>query len=410
MRQQHKFLILIVIINLIYTNMTLANDWEEETQKHRAAQLTLITPIGSNGLNAAEYTNNFSLNIFFGISGGVQGFEIGGLHNTNKGDVSGFQIAGLGNLNTGMTKGVQFGGLYNIDLDLTTGVQVAGIANVIHGPSTGAQFAGISNFVSNESWAFQAGGIANIAPEGNHGLQIAGIANVNGKEGEGSQLAGITNVSYGETSVFQVAGLVNISTNRVDGAQIAGIANYTKKLNGFQLALINFADTVERGVPLGLISIVKHGYYAFEIEANDAFWINANYKMGVPKLYNIFTIGFTQQDSQEMWGVGLGLGSLFSIGKNWGLNLDLTATQINENTWWTEELNLLNKLKINAWFDLGKVQIYGGPALNVFVSQLQDAEGVPGGNLIDPGLSFYDNINGSTRTIIYPGFNIGLRF
>jgi hypothetical protein len=278
------------------------------------------------------------------------------------------------------------------------------------GPSKGAQFAGIGNVVNHESWAFQTAGIVNITPEGNHGLQIAGISNVNGNEGEGSQLAGLANVTYGKSASFQAAGLVNVSTNGVRGVQIAGIANYTKKLNGFQLALINVADTVERGVPLGLFSIVRHGYYAFEIEANESFWINANYKMGVPKLYNIFTVGFTQQDNQEMWGVGLGLGSLFPVGKNWGFNFDLTATQINENTWWTEDLNLLNKLKINAWFDMGKIQIYGGPSLNVYVSQYKNEEGIPGGNLIDPQVSFYDSINGATRTIVYPGFNIGLRF
>ena len=410
MRQQFKLLFLIALVSLFSINSTKANKWEEETQERKFAQFTLITPLGTNGYKSSVTTNDLSINILYGVSGGVHGFELGGLHNTNKGDVNGFQVAGLGNLTTGISKGVQLGGLYNVDVNLTTGVQIAGITNVIKGPSKGVHFAGITNFVSNESWAFQVGGIANVTPAGNHGLQLSGITNVNGREGEGSQIAGLANVNYGKSSKFQLAGLINVSTKDVRGVQIAGLVNYTKKLSGFQLALINVTDTVEKGIPLGLISVVKHGYYAFEIEANDAFWINATYKMGVPKLYNIFTVGFKQQEGKEMWGVGVGLGSLFPIGEKWGLNFDLTATHINENEWWTEELNLLNRLKFNAWFDLGKLKLFGGPSLNVHVSNLKDNEGQPGGNFIDPEVSFYKETNGETRTVVYPGFNFGIRF
>jgi hypothetical protein len=156
--------------------------------------------------------------------------------------------------------------------------------------------------------------------------------------------------------------------------------------------------------------VVKHGYYAFELEANDAFWINATYKMGVPKLYNIFTVGFNQQNGQEMWAVGLGMGSILPFSDRWGLNFDLTASHVNENEWWTQDLNLLNRLKMNLWVDIGPMQFFGGPSLNVYVSQLINDEGNPGGNLIDPSLSFYEHTSGNTKTIIYPGFNFGIRF
>lgn len=410
MRQQFKLLSLIILASFAAINSAHATKGEDETKDHRLAQFTFITPIGSNGSYSSITSNSISFNMLYGVSGGVTGFELGGLHNTTKGDVNGFQMAGLGNLTTGINKGVQFGGLYNIDLKLTTGVQFAGITNVIKGPSKGAHFAGITNYVSNESWAFQASGIANVTPGGNHGVQLAGITNVNGLDGEGSQLAGLINVNYGKSSKFQAAGLINVSTNDVKGAQIAGLINYTKKLNGLQLGLINVSDTVVKGIPLGLISVVKHGYYAFEIEANDAFWVNATYKMGVPKLYNIFTVGFRKQEGKEMWGVGLGFGSLLPISEKWGLNFDLTATHINENEWWTEDLNLLNRLKINAWYDLGKLKLYGGPSLNVHVSNLKDEEGLPGGNLINPKMSFHHETHGETRTVVYPGFNLGIRF
>lgn len=409
-QQQSRLFLIIALVSVTIFQLANAQNTESELGKKRIAQLTFITPIGSNGLYAGEITNNFSINMLIGLSGGVQGFELGGLHNTTKGDVRGVQLAGLGNVSTGVVNGLQIGGLYNVDVNLTKGLIAAGIANVVTGPSAGAHFAGITNVTLRESWSFQASGISNVSVEGNHGMQIAGISNYNGKESEGAQLAGIANVNLAEHNSFQLAGIANVAINTTKGTQIAGIANYTKKLNGFQLGLINIADTVERGVPLGLFSIVKHGYYAFELEANDAFWINGTYKMGVPKLYNIFTLGFNRQNGQEMWAVGLGLGSLLPVGKHWGFNIDLTASHVNENEWWTEDLNLLNRLKWNAWVDLGPLQLFGGASINVYVSNLTDDEGNPGGNLIDPNLSFYKAIHGRTLTNVYPGFNFGLRF
>lgn len=409
-RQHYRRSLLFIFMAAWIIQPITAYGQDENREYKRLAQLTFVSPIGSNGFLSPEITNNFSLNILTGVSGGVNGFELGGLHNTTKGDVTGVQVAGLGNVTTGIYSGFQLAGLYNVDGNLARGMLVAGITNVVSGPSKGFHLAGITNITRDECWSFQVSGISNVSVEGNHGLQIAGINNFSGGEGESVQLSGLVNVHLGDRNKFQIAGLVNISASETKGVQIAGIANYTKKLAGFQLALINIADTVARGVPLGLISIIRHGYFAFEVEANEAFWINATYKMGVPRLYNIFTVGFNKQNKQEMWAVGLGLGSIVPIGDGWGLNFDLTASHINENEWWTEELNLLNRLKINAWFDLGPVQLFGGPSINVHVSNLTDDEGLPGGNLVDPDLSFYNGIHGKTRTIVYPGVNFGLRF
>jgi len=410
MIRQHFKQIFLSVLTIGLAFQPLSAQDESSDEKKKLAQLTFISPIGSNGFSSSEITNSLSLNILAGVSGGVQGLELGGLHNTTKGDMRGTQFAGMGNLTTGMVHGVQMGGLYNVNTGVSKGMLASGIANVLTGPTKGAQFAGISNVASQESRSFQAAGIANIASQGNCGMQISGITNYNGFEGEGAQLSGIANVNLSSHNFFQLSGIVNFARQTTKGAQIAGIANYTKKLNGFQLGLINIADTVERGVPLGLISVVKQGYYAFELEANDAFWINATYKMGVPKLYNIFTVGFNHQNGEDMWAVGLGLGTLLPLGEKWGLNIDLTSSHVNENEWWTNELNLLNRLKLNAWVDLGPLQLYGGPSLNVFVSQLLDSESHPSGNLLDPSFSFYKTTKNQTTSIIYPGFNFGIRF
>ena len=60
---------------------------ESDTLLTSKVQVTFAYPLGSNGLNSLNYSNNFSLNILFGLNGGVDGVEIGGLMNYNKGEV-----------------------------------------------------------------------------------------------------------------------------------------------------------------------------------------------------------------------------------------------------------------------------------------------------------------------------------
>jgi hypothetical protein len=46
--------------------------------------------------------------------------------------------------------------------------------------------------------------------------------------------------------------------------------NITNRLDGFQLGLLNYVDTIENGAPIGLISFVKNGgYKAVELSVNE---------------------------------------------------------------------------------------------------------------------------------------------
>jgi len=102
----------------------------DTTKINRKAQVTFVHPLGTNGTEAPNVVNNFSLNIFYGVSGGVNGAEVGFLINQDYGDVKGFQFAGLGNSATGWANGLQVAGLYNVVMKEVTGLQVAGITNI----------------------------------------------------------------------------------------------------------------------------------------------------------------------------------------------------------------------------------------------------------------------------------------
>ena len=97
----------------------------------RPYQASLVPGLSTNGKLNSQVINNFSLNVFGGYSGGVNGFEIGGLFNIDKKNVQYVQVGGLFNMVGGYVSGVQIGGLSNTVLDSLSGFQVGGITNFV---------------------------------------------------------------------------------------------------------------------------------------------------------------------------------------------------------------------------------------------------------------------------------------
>jgi hypothetical protein len=454
----NTFRIIVLVIGMIVSIVSVYARTNDSTIITRKAQVTFVHPLGSNGTEASKVINNFSFNLLYGVSGGVNGAEIGGLINFGYGDVKGFQFAGLGNSATGRMNGLQVAGLYNVVMKNVRGAQFAGItsinnggingasitgiasitkgntrgfqfsglsninlrnnngayfsglSNIMNGESRGAQFSGLANINIGEMNGAQFAGLANVTVKHMHGAQIAGLTNVAVEDAQ-TQIAGLVNVVLNESSGLQLAGLANVSPKEHQGAQVAGLANYTKKLNGFQLALINVSDTIRRGVPIGFVSIVRHGYRRFELEGNEVLYANINFKTGTTKFYNIFSIGYRFKGERQYWGITYGIGTLTPISDRINLNFDLTATHLNEDEAWTNELNLLNRLKFNLSYRITKkLEIMGGPSLNVAVSNLQNSEGEVTGSSIIPSYSFYDETIRGTNVKMYVGLNFGLRF
>ena len=349
---------------------------QELPAKKMPAQLTFLFPLGTNGLNSHRVVNNFSLNMLAGVSAGVRGLEIGGLGNFTKGHMKGFQAAGLANATLGNVEGLQLAGLVNFNKGHVKGLQTAGLVNTGLGAVEGIQLAGLIN-----------------APAKNvYGAQVAGLANVNTGHLRGLQL-----------------GLTNVSVKSVTGTQV-GLVNYTRKLNGFQLGLVNIADSVEKGGGMGLITFYRNGYHRFEVEWNETFYLNATFKSGIDQLYMIYKVGFKTDNNRTFWATGIGVGSLFRLSQGVSLNTDLIASQVNEDAWWTDELNLLNTLKFNFSFHFtDQLALFAGPSFNVVVSGIEDAEGQVIGDSFSPW-DLYDRTHSNNRVKMYLGLNAGIRF
>lgn len=300
----------------------------------RPIQGSIVPGLSTNGRMNSQVINNFSFNLFGGYSGGVDGFELGGLFNIDKKNVQYTQIAGLFNIVGGSVRGVQLAGLSNTVLDSLEGVQTGGINNYVK-----------TNF---------------------SGVQIGGIYNHVGGNMKGWQSAGIVNFTNHRTSGVQLAGIGNISSRQVNGVQIAGIFNYTRRLKGVQFGLINIADT-SSGYSIGLINIVFKGYHKLSLSTNEVLNVNAAFKTGSKKLYSILLAGANVDTGKKAFSFGYGFGSELSLGKRFAINPEVTSQYLYLGTW--EYLNLLNKFSLLLTVKFGKYfSIYGGPSYSVFIS------------------------------------------
>lgn len=365
----------------------------EDDPMRRLAQISLLPMIGTNALRSAQITNDLSLNILWGISGGVSGFEAGGFGNTVLGDVTGVQIAGIGSIVGGDVTGTQVGGLFNICSGRVTGVQAGGVFNI-----------------SGEVEAVQAAGLFSMAKGNMSGVQASGIFNMAYQDAKGLQAAGLFNISGGYTHL-QTALLFNTARGDVRDGQVALLFNRARRVEGFQFGLVNVADTIA-GMPIGLFNFIRKGYNRVEISASEGLYGNIALKFGAPAFYNIILGGArweTGNPSETAWGVGYGFGSVKKIGPNVLLNSELTAMHIHEDGRWTRPLNLLNRLHLTIDVRAkGNLSLFAGPTLNFMLSKrLHPETGLPGSSL--PPHTIWEGDAGKARAQAWIGFTAGIR-
>jgi hypothetical protein len=301
----------------------------------RPFQVSFTPGLGTHGRLSPQVINNFSFNILGGYNGGVNGLEAGGLFNIDKKYVQYGQVAGLFNMVGGHMNGLQVAGLNNTVLDTVKGVQVSGVSNIVKGKLTG----------------FQVGGVYNHVTDSVKGVQVAGVGNFSKKQVSGAQIAGVA----------------NISNRGIAGVQVSGVINYARHLKGVQVGLINVSDTSE-GFSIGLINIVLKGYHKLVFSTDEVVNLNAAFKTGSHKLYNILQAGINLKDSAEVFSFGYGIGSEFRLGNTCTLNPEITAQHLYLGSW--DYANILSRFHLNLNLKLGKyVSIFAGPVFNVYYSR-----------------------------------------
>jgi len=397
-------------LGLLLLNLFIFGQAKPDSSFTFPVQVSFLPPLSTNGMANANQINNLSFNILAGYAGGLNGIELGGFANILKGQMQGIQLAGFANVVGGETQGIQMAGFCNVNQKAVKGLQMAGFTNVVSDSVEALQLAGFANVVSGTTEGWQSAGFLNITTGDVKGFQIAGFMNLAGKNLQGGQIAGFYNQTTDSVDGGQIAGFMNMTNGLIQGAQVSGFLNVARRLKGTQIGFINICDTLESGTPFGFLSIIrKGGYMALEVSADETFFANASWKTGGKALYNIFTIS-ARPGNTNYWGWGYGFGShLKSTGK-FRINLDLTATHVNDNTLWTNHLNLLSRAKLGfTWQAAKHFAISAGPTFNVLTRNSNVSEP---NNFVAPIAPYnvYKKNHNGTQVIIWPGAHLSIRF
>lgn len=274
--------------------------------------MSLFPGISTNGIWSGSYINNFSLNLFGGLTASNRNLEIGLITNSHFRSSSGLQFAGMANI---------IGA--NAFVNLTQSEERALIHDGYEVNNKGIQVAGFLNYVLNHATGAQISGAFNHAGNDFNGLQVAGIGNSTGGFSVGVHVAGFYNLANESMAGMQISALFNYTDSYLSGTQIAlinkarlmqgknstpptkarslqiGLINFSRAMHGTQIGLINFGGEA-RGKQIGLINfyrklkskefanagtpigIVNLGSFAsvFKIHFNEIFPANIEYTTG----------------------------------------------------------------------------------------------------------------------------------
>jgi hypothetical protein len=211
--------------------------------------------------------------------------------------------------------------------------------------------------IVQDNFRFPLIGVANIA-KGNHNNVQLGVINWNIKDFSTLQLGcintvggdlsgvqlGYINTSVGNVNGWQIGcvnttksfngtqiGIINIAMNGGQGLQLGFVNTSVQRLQGVQIGVINYVDSIENGIPIGLISIVRNGgYKAVEYSFSEFHPLNIGLKLGVESFYTSIFASYNpfEENIQDSFATGLGFGSIIPVNSMFFINPELNGLNI----------------------------------------------------------------------------------
>ncbi len=298
------------------------------------AATALLTGLLAVAQNTTADNKNVQYHFFTNNIPSDWNYPLIGFVNNVNGNHASVQI-GIVNSTSGYFGGLQAGFINSVGGNVT-GIQT-GFINSIGGNVKGIQ----SGFINSDNSDFS-------------GIQ-SGFINSVGKSFYGIQY-GFINSSSQVTGIQ--SGFIN-SAERITGLQ-HGFINTAKKLRGLQLGFINSVDRIEKGLPIGFLSFVKHGgYKAIEVSYNNINPINIAFKTGIREFYTYPVLAYDWRLTTDRLSFGYGIGS----------NLDISNRLfINPEMEWLHQVSLdfnhYSTLRCNLGIDISdNFEIVAGPSL-----------------------------------------------
>ncbi|MEZ5059382.1 MAG: STN domain-containing protein [Saprospiraceae bacterium] len=339
-------------------------------------QVSLVPYVGINAAVDEEEIHNLSVNLLWGMSGSVDGVEVGGFANTV---------------------------LHNL-----RGIQVAGFMNTVGGITEGTQVAGAMNMTLGDAKVSQAAGLMNIAAKNLTGSQVSAVGNLINGNADAIQMSGLFNVIGGNApNSVQMAGLFNHAANGKIGYQISPFFNVADTVSNFQMGILNFADTIE-GASLGLWTFVKNGYKPWQIAVDEMHMLSLAKKTGNRKLYNHIELAI--HTGLKGWSMGYGIGTAPRISDRWKMNIELVTNLYQHRKFWRPGLNVRNQVKVDFSRHVSKSKSwFAGLTLNVYATDQTDSEGTFIFPSIKSPINSSDS-NGQIATKVWLGLQAGFRW
>jgi len=363
----------LALVNMLVPRKALITSENLQVYRTRAFHVSLIPYVGTNRMSKGAYTNAISFNLLAGYTGGVNGFELGGLVNIVRKNVRGFQLGGLGNIVGRNMIGFQFGGIFNVNLGHFKGFQLGGLMNYQKDTLTGIQIVVFCNYLDGKM--------------------------------RGVQLGGLLNITTGHVYGLQLAGFVNIASGNMNGVQVAGLVNYAKNVNGLQVGGFNIAKTVESGIPIGFFSyVLKGGLHHMAFYGDEVFYGNVAFRTGTKRFYNTFQVGI---GTTWMVNYMYGIGTSFRMGEKLTFSVDIISGLVFSTTPNLALHGTLTKLLPAVEYRFRKhFALFAGPTYNLYAF---DVNRTVKPNGIAP-YTFFNQVKGRQRIQMWIGGTIGFRF
>jgi len=209
----------------------------------------------------------------------------------------------------------------------------------------------------------EVGGIVNGVRQNMKGLQVAGVGNIVGGIVAGGQLSSTFNIAGHLEKGLQISSGINVTIKESSGWQISPV-NFAHRVlkGGKQIGFINISDSTDI-VPIGFLSFVGsgNGYKRLELSVDENQTVSFSFKTGVKDFYNILALHYNFTRTQEIFGLGYGIGRAYELGKSWMFNTDLTANVLveyddfnpNIATVWKFDLSFEKQITRNAAVTFG---------------------------------------------------------
>lgn len=367
-------------------------------------QISLVPYLSTNKLLSGKTVNDYSFNMTVGYVQGVRKMELGGIANIVREDAGVCQLAGVANVVGGLSYGFQGAGTFNAVKSLN-GIQSAGILNFVLDDAGYVQLGGTGNIVGGKFYGVQLAGTFNVVSVIT-GVQISGVTNLTGYA-DGVQVAGVFNHAK-KTVGTQIAGVFN-NTDSLDGVQISGVLNRASYFKGYQIGVINYADSCN-GIPFGLFNFVRKGYHKIELSADEVFYSNIAFRSGVQKFHSIVTVGVRPNELQNpLWSFGYGVGTSFGKSSKILYDLDFTVHQLAKGNYISEK-NKIYKITAGVDWKVGpKISLAFGLSYNLYFTNSQSKYYDSTFSSVPP-YTISSNQNGSTVFKTWFGGKVGIRF